>query len=146
MEAMRAVEFWQRAGVCYVRTEAMVKGFEIPLSMEFDGGDTDETLYILVTEKHMPVGTCRLHFLPEEGYAKIERVAVIEEARGKGAGRLAIEAAEEWIREMGYDRIVITSRETAVGFYEKCGYTADYSQTSGSGLFRLVVVEKQLEA
>ncbi|MCH5204551.1 MAG: GNAT family N-acetyltransferase [Oscillospiraceae bacterium] len=128
MKAIRARETYERAGVYYVRTEAMVYGFGVSLQGEFDG-DTPDSDYILVTDDNgAPLSTCRVHFVPEEGYAKIERVATVSFARGIGAGRLAIEAAEEWIREKGYKKIIITSRDEAVGFYEKLGYTADYTK------------------
>ncbi len=128
MKAIRATEIWEKAGVYYVRTEAMVYGFGVSLEGEFDG-DTPDSEYVLVTDNNgAPISTCRLRFVPEEGYAKIERVATVSFARGKGAGRLAMEAAEEWIREKGYKKIIVTSRDEAVGFYEKLGYTADYTK------------------
>lgn len=131
MKAIRATETYAKAGVYYVRTEAMVYGFGCSLQGEFNG-DTPDSEYILVTDNNgAPLSTCRLHLVPEEGYAKIERVATVSFARGKGAGRLAIEAAEEWIREKGYKKIIITSRDEAVGFYEKLGYTADYTKDVG---------------
>lgn len=122
MEVRRVKEEWERAGVYYIRTEAMVQGFDLPLQGEF-ADDTPESLYILVLDEDgKPLSTNRLHLLPERGFAKIERVATVQAARHRGAGRLGIEAAEEWARELGYLRIVITSREEAVGFYEKLGY------------------------
>ena len=120
-------EEWARAGVYYVRTEAMVEGFGVSLAGEFSE-DTKESEFILVTDDDgRPLSTARIRLIPEKGFAKIERVATVSYARGKGAGRLAVEAAEDWIRERGYGKIVITSRDEAVGFYEKLGYTADYS-------------------
>ena len=127
MKAIRVTKESERAGVHYVRVEAMVLGFGCSLNGEF-GEDTPESEYILVTDDEgRPLSTCRIHLLPEEGFAKIERVATVSYARGQGAGRLAITAAEEWIKERGYKKIVITSRDEAVGFYEKLGYKADYS-------------------
>lgn len=73
------------------------------------------------------MSTCRLYFEYNKGYAKIERVATVSSARGMGAGRAGIEAAEEWILERGFKKIIITSRDEAVGFYEKLGYHADES-------------------
>ncbi|MDF2512596.1 MAG: acetyltransferase, family [Herbinix sp.] len=145
MEAIRVTKTWQRAGVYYVRTKAMVKGFEIPLDGEFDEGDTSDTPYILVMDGIYPVGTCRVHLLPEENIAKIERVCVLEDYRKKGVGRLTIEAAEQWIRELGYKKIVITSRDEAVGFYQALGYQADFSQTKDGGIFRIIYTEKTFE-
>lgn len=145
MEVIRVTETWQRAGVYAVRTEAMVGGFHCPLNGEFDRWDTPDTPYILVLdEEGYPVGTCRIHYLPELGVAKIERVCVLERCRGTGIGRLVIEEAENWIREQGYTKIVITSRDEAVGFYEALGYTADYDRVEHGGLFTIVYTEKEL--
>ncbi|MCM1387900.1 MAG: GNAT family N-acetyltransferase [Bacillus sp. (in: Bacteria)] len=128
MKAVRATATWARAGVYYVRTEAMVYGFHIALEGEFDT-DTPESEYILVMDDAgMPVSTCRIHAVPEEGYAKIERVATVSTARKCGAGRLAIAEAEKWILEKNIHKVIITSRDEAVGFYEKLGYTADYTK------------------
>lgn len=122
MKTIRVTQEWQRAGVYYVRTEAMVLGFQLSLEGEF-ADDTPDGNYILVTDDSgRPLSTNRIHLLPEKHLAKIERVATISTARGQGAGAAGIRAAEEWIRELGYTKIVITSREEAEGFYQKLGY------------------------
>lgn len=152
---------WARAGVGYVRTEAMVLGFGVSLQGEF-GQDTKDSEYILVTDDQgVPLSTCRIYLDPDQGYAKIERVATVSSARGKGAGRAGIEAAEAWISERGYHKIIITSRDEAVGFYEKLGYHTDESvdphafdhpspqketqdaKPKSTGLFRTVYMEKE---
>ena len=129
MKAIRVKEEWERAGVYYVRTEAMVFGFDLSLQGEFSGDDRNSEYILVVDDKGKPLSTNRLHFLPEKGFAKIERVATVRNARGLGAGKLGIEAAEEWIRERGYEKIVITSREEVKGFYEKLGYTVRYDMS-----------------
>ena len=58
MKAVRVTEEWQRAGVHYVRTQAMCLGFKIPLEGEFSD-DTPEDEYILVMDGIYPVSTCR---------------------------------------------------------------------------------------
>lgn len=143
MEYIRAVKTYQQAGAYYVRTEAMVKGFQIPLSCEFDERDTPDTKYVVALDGVLPVGTCRLYIVDEET-AKIERVAVIESHRRKGVGKQVILEAEKWLKEIGIRRIVITSREEAVGFYEKIGYTADWSRKEDGGAFITVYTEKSL--
>lgn len=129
MKAIRVKEEWERAGVYYVRTEAMVFGFDLSLQGEFSDDARNSEYILVVDDKGKPLSTNRLHFLPEKGFAKIERVATVRNARGLGAGNLGIEAAEEWIRERGYEKIVITSREEVKGFYEKLGYTARYDMS-----------------
>ena len=144
MKAVRVKEHWQLAGVHYVRTETMVKGFRIPLHKEFDEGDSEQASYVLVLDDIYPVAACRIHFPDEEEAAKIERVSVLEEYRNKGVGRLLIEEAENWIRESGIKKICITSRDEAVGFYEALGYKADYSRQTDTGIFKIIYTEKIL--
>lgn len=86
MKTIRVKEEWQRAGVYYVRTQAMVLGFNLSLEGEF-ADDSPDGKYILVTDDHgKPLSTNRIHLLPERNLAKIERVATISTARGLGAG------------------------------------------------------------
>lgn len=146
MKAIRAIDTWAKAGVYYVRCEAMVFGFDVSLEGEFDT-DNPESEYILVLDDNdKPISTCRIHVLEDEGYAKIERVATVSAARKSGAGRLAITEAEKWIKEKGINKIVITSRDEAVGFYEKLGYKADYSidLNRPDSIFKIVYTEKYI--
>lgn len=144
MKAVRVKENWQFAGVHYVRVEAMVKGFHIPMDKEFDEADSPESRYVLVFDDIYPVAACRIHLLEGEDTAKIERVSVLAEYRKKGVGRLLIGEAEQWIRESGVKKIVITSRDEAVGFYEALGYQADYEKKIDAGIFKIVYTEKNL--
>ena len=54
MEAVHATEEWQRAGVHYIRIQAMCVGFDIPPRYEF-ADDTKDSEYILVHENGFPV-------------------------------------------------------------------------------------------
>ncbi len=130
-QAIRVTEYWQRACVYYIRLDEFVHEFPGGVAHELDSGDTPETPYILVMdERGKPVGTCRLHYLGND-VAKIERVSVLKEFRRTGAGRVVIAAAEEWLRENGIRRIRINSRDTAIGFYERLGYTTDWASHKG---------------
>lgn len=143
MEVVRATQLWQRAAAYYVRVESMVKGFDIPVSLEFDEHDNEDTKYVVVFDGNLPVANCRL-FKVDDDTAKIERVSVIPDYRKKGVGRILIEGAEEWIREENYKKIIISSRDEAVGFYEKLGYKADYDRVDDSGFFKCIYTEKVL--
>lgn len=143
MNVLRVTELWQRAGVYAVRTEVMVKGFGIPLNKEFDAHDTPDTLYLLALDGILPVAACRL-FTVDAETAKIERVSVLEGYRGKGVGRALITQAEAWLRELGFRKAIITSRDAAVGFYEKLGYQSDWGIVEDAGIFNVVHTEKAL--
>ena len=143
MEAIRVTEEWQKAAVYYVRAQAMCMGFTVPFSMEF-GGDKPEHDYVLVMDGDKPVSTCRINWIDADT-GKIERVATLEEYRGRHFGQAGLIEAENWMREKGIKKVLVDSREAALGFYEKLGYVPDYTKCSGSGDFSCVMTEKILE-
>lgn len=121
MNVIRVSETWQRAAVYYLRIQAFVKGQRIPIESEFDQYDGEQTRYVLILEDKEPVATARLQ-VTDEQTAKIGRVCVAEPYRGQGVGRQLIEAAENWARELGIQKVIITSQVQAVGFYESLDY------------------------
>lgn len=142
MQVIRVENEWQRAGVHFVRTKGMCQEFDIELEMEFSE-DTPQSLYILAFEGKLPVSTCRIRMI-DEVTGKIERVCTLTECRSKGYGAAVIKEAENWLRDMGAKKVVINSREAALNFYIKQGYTPDYSTKSGGGIFVCVEVSKEI--
>lgn len=120
----------------------MIREFGVSLDREF-ADDTPQSTYILVLDGDYPISTCRIHYL-EAGVGKIERVVTIGEYRGRGYGAVAIKEAEKWMQENGVKKIYINARVAAVDFYIKQGYTPDYSNISGEGLFECVMTQKTL--
>lgn len=143
MKVIRATETWQQAGAYYVRIQAMAKQHNITLREEFDGHDTPDTQYIVLLDEEFPVATCRLYEVDEES-VMIGRVVVLPEYRKQGLGSFVVREAEKWIEEMGYKKAVLESRDVAVGFYEKLGYTADYGRCINGGTFNCIYMEKIL--
>lgn len=142
MEIKRVTEVWQLFLVFEVRNETFVRGQSIPLNQEFDESYGRKYDYILLYEGEQGIGTARVN-LTNDSYGKIERVAVIPAYQSKGWGRKVIQAAEEWIEEAGYSKVVITSQLKAVNFYEKLGYRIQPdSQTEG--IIPTIGIEKEL--
>jgi len=57
--------------------------------------------------------------------AEIERIAVLESARGQGLGREILESALEKLTTTGADRVFLEVRannEIAIRLYERCGF------------------------
>ena len=67
----------------------------------------------------MPQATARL--LDKHGRAKIGRVAVLQEARGRGLGLLLMRAVLEGARRQGFAEAVLDSQTYAIPFYERLG-------------------------
>ena len=143
IQVIRTETLAQRAGAYYVRIQAMAKKYHITLEQEFDAHDTPDADYIVLLDDDFPVATCRLYPADSESMM-LSRIVVLPEYRGRGLGRLAVNAAEQWAAERGFRKAVLESREEKVGFYEKLGYTADHSRIIRGGTFTCIYMEKLL--
>ena len=143
ISVIRATETWQRAGAYYVRIQGMARQHAITLRREFDEYDAPETKYIVLTDEGFPVATCR--FYPLDGAAAmIGRVVVLPEYRGRGLGKRVMAEAESWLRDLGYTRAVIESRDVAVDFYRRLGYAVTDPHIIHGDTFDCLRMEKEL--
>ena len=55
---------------------------------------------------------------------KLRQMIVEPSLQGQDIGRRLIAAAEELARAQGFTSVDLHARETAIGFYERCGYEA----------------------
>ena len=143
IRVIRATETWQRAGAYYVRIQGMARQHGITLRREFDDMDTPETKYIVLTDGDFPVATCRFYPLDDTS-AMIGRVVVLPEYRGKGLGKRTMEEAETWLRDLDYATAGVESRDVAVGFYRKAGYTVTDGHIIHGNTFDCIRMEKPL--
>jgi GNAT superfamily N-acetyltransferase len=70
---------------------------------------------------------CVDHGVELDTYGRITALAVDENWRGTGVGRLLVEQVERWCRERGADRVTLTSghhRPESHEFYKALGYEA----------------------
>lgn len=133
-EVIHAEEEWQRAGAYSVRIQGMNRQHHISLREEFDEHDTDGTRYIVLLDDGYPIATCRFYEISTKEVI-LGRVVVLPEYRGKSIGRKVVDEAEKWIKELGYDEIIIDSRVEVVSFYEKLGYVSIDGSLIKSGNF-----------
>ena len=143
IKVIRAIETWQQAGAYYVRIQGMARQHNITLRREFDEHDTPDTKYIVLTDDEFPVATCRFYEIDDTS-AMIGRVVVLPEYRGKGLGKQVVEEAEKWLRELGYSKAVVESRDVAEGFYKKLGYAATDNRIIHGDTFDCFRMEKTL--
>jgi ribosomal protein S18 acetylase RimI-like enzyme len=59
------------------------------------------------------------------GAVQMRQVAVSDDARKMGIGRLLVEESELEARRRGWRRMVLHARQTAVAFYERLGYAIE---------------------
>ena len=105
-----------------IRRSVFVEGMGIPEPLEVDGRD-GECVQLLLQCDGADTGTARLR--EHDGAAKAERVAVLADARGRGLGRLLMDALEAEARRRGFAEVVLHAQVEVVAFYEKLGYAPE---------------------
>ncbi len=114
---------WQAALV--VRVAVFVDEQGGPAEDEPDRYDP-ECRHFVVEAKGRVVGTARLFpYDPEAGVAKIGRIALVREVRGRGWGRLLVRSMMERAREAGFRVAMLDSQTHAIGFYEAEGFVTE---------------------
>jgi predicted GNAT family N-acyltransferase len=64
----------------------------------------------------------------------IGRMAVLREARSRGAGSLVLRALMAAARERGHAEVVLSAQTHAIGFYERHGYLAEGEEYDDCGI------------
>jgi N-acetylglutamate synthase-like GNAT family acetyltransferase len=68
------------------------------------------------------LGCCLLTPM-DAGTIRLRQMAVPNSMQGKGVGRALMIFAENVARDLGYKKLCMHARKTAIGFYEKLGYS-----------------------
>jgi predicted GNAT family N-acyltransferase len=110
--------------------------------LDFDGLDEiSEQLIAYLNGQY--VGTARIRYLNNKT-AKIERLAVIHEARGQGVGRKIMEKALEVIANKNITEVVIHAQEYVRGLHLQLGFKEEGEIFEEAGI-RHVKMKKNLE-
>ena len=120
MRIERATTEKMKRHALLIRKIVFVEEQQIPLERELDEFD-DEAIHLLAYLDEEPVGTIRLRPYEEER-VKIERLAVLEEARSQRIGHALIDAAESEAKTLGAKEVVLNAQVQAIPFYETLGY------------------------
>ena len=91
------------------------------VSEEIEMDEFDEVAtHILAYINGKPIGTARWRFTADG--AKMERFAVLKEARGKGVGEALVNYTLDQLKDN--DFIYLNAQESVIKFYEKFGFVA----------------------
>jgi predicted GNAT family N-acyltransferase len=121
IEIREARDADERQALLTLRHDVFVDEQGVPLDLEID--EHDETaVHIVAFEDGELLGTCRVLQAGEQ--AKFGRLVVARHARGRGIGAALLAEAERRARGMGCDHMVPAAQTSAMGLYERAGYTA----------------------
>ncbi len=125
---------------CAIRRIVFIDEQAVPEDEEWDGLDTACT-HFLARSAGAALGTARLRIDPKVG-AKAERVAVLKEARGTGAGRAVMEALEAEALSRGFERVTLAAQMQALPFYERLGYVVYGPEFDDAGIPHRMAVKE----
>jgi len=95
-----------------------------PLGLTFSGGELEaekEDVLMGAFEDDRLLGCCVLTRM-DAATVRLRQMAVPNNMQGKGIGRALMIFAENIARDLGYKKLCMHARTTAVGFYQKLGY------------------------
>ena len=96
-----------------------------PLGLSFDEEELlqeKDDILMGAFEDDRLLGCCLLTRM-DAGTVRLRQMAVPNNMQGKGVGRALMIFAENIARDLGYRKLCMHARETAVGFYQKLGYS-----------------------
>jgi len=112
-----------------IRTEVFVEEQGVPRELEWDGEDEVCHHFLAINEAGQRVGCGRL--MPS---GQIGRMAVVRNERGKGIGRLILDAAIEKGKSLGFQRVSLHAQKEAVPFYRKAGFLPEGDEFMEAGI------------
>jgi len=102
-----------------IRKEVFIKGQNVPLDRERDGLDNSSEHAILY-HNNKPTGTARIRYYDNK--MKLERIAILDEARGKGLGIKLMEFLVQYGKQKNVKEINMHAQYYLLNFYSKFGF------------------------
>jgi predicted GNAT family N-acyltransferase len=101
-----------------IREAVFINEQNIPEEIEFDAIDPDCYHFVARDNQHNAIGTGRLS--PDQ---KIGRMAIMDNWRGKGAGKSLMLTLLEKAQKLGWTEVTLNAQTAVIGFYEKFGFS-----------------------
>jgi N-acetylglutamate synthase-like GNAT family acetyltransferase len=95
-----------------------------PIGLQFSQEELDEEkdhILIAAYEDDDMLGCCMLKKV-DNHTLQLRQMAVKDNLQRKGIGASIMSFAENLSRDKGYKKIIMHARDSAIGFYERCGY------------------------
>lgn len=104
-----------------IRTAVFVQEQNVPADLEVDADEGRCTYLVGYDDAGTAVATLRLN--PEPYGFHVQRVAVMQSARGTGLGQAIMREAIDIAKERGAHKLVLGAQVHATGFYARLGFT-----------------------
>jgi predicted GNAT family N-acyltransferase len=128
---VRRVTGPERAAAYDIRRRVFQDEQGVPAEEEFDADD-DRAVHVVAETDGVAVGTGRIVLQP--AYAKIGRMAVLQEWRRQGIGRAIMDALMRIAAEHNATRLLLHAQVHAIPFYQACGFRSVGKQFDEAGI------------
>ena len=120
-----------------IRWQVFVAEQGVPEDMEWDEWDVQSVHALALTPASQIIGTARLLPVDGHGGAKLGRMAVLPEWRGKGAGTALLLALLAEARLHGVREVALRAQMSAARFYRSHGFIAQGAQFMEAGILHV---------
>lgn len=110
---------WQQhqADIRNIRLKVFVEEQNVPLELEWEGGDENYHYVLALDDKNQAIATGRIG---ADGH--IGRMAVLKHWRNLGVGRAMLTAIIKYAKQQNIPRTFLNAQSSAITFYEKQGF------------------------
>jgi ElaA protein len=127
----RALSVADRDACMLIRMSVFVDEQQVSPQEEIDGLD-DSCLHYVAFADSRAVATARV--IPKPPIAKIGRVAVVRELRGKHIGLDLMRFVLRDVAESGFTEAILDSQTYAIAFYARLGFVAEGAEFLDAGI------------
>ncbi|WP_062351946.1 GNAT family N-acetyltransferase [Bacillus kwashiorkori] len=131
MEAAIVTTEKQQQDAFLIRKIVFIDEQQVPPEEEIDQFEKEATHFVLY-DGARPIGAGR--FRSVDGVGKIERVCILKEYRGNGAGKLLMEKMIQYAQEVNFSKVKLNSQTHAIPFYEKLGFIVVSEEFMDAGI------------
>ncbi|WP_160720789.1 GNAT family N-acetyltransferase [Bacillus sp. USDA818B3_A] len=103
-----------------IRKTVFAEEQNVPLEEEIDQYEDEATHFVMYSETNDPIAAGRFRVV--DGYGKVERICVLNEARKTGAGRKMMSQIEDYARKQDLHKLKLNAQTHAIPFYAGLGY------------------------
>lgn len=115
-----------------------------PLNLTFSTDELDREkndVLIGAFDEDKILGCCLLTQVDKD-CVRLRQMAVQNNLQGKGIGAAMMNFAENVARDLGYRKLIMHARKTAIGFYEKLGYKVSGKEFEEISLPHIIMEKK----
>jgi predicted GNAT family N-acyltransferase len=130
------------AAIKNIRTQVFQREQGVLPKLEFDGLD-EGVIHLLAYLDNKAVGTARIRAI-NANRAKIERLAVLSEARKQGIGKQLMKVALKAISDQNKSSVIVHAQEYIAPLYRQLGFEIIGERFSEAGIAHVKMI-KQLQ-